>query len=156
MARLYRTAHRLRVAAQDEPVRLRGWAAVAATLGLQAIILASQGLDPWAIAGTLATLALPLLGLEAARARVSPVDPSPDQPPPPRPPRGAAGNVRLPRADQRRPGGLDLDERHPPEDRDPARWERLVAAIPWGLERRAAARDHHPSTWGQGTGSAGM
>lgn len=111
MARLYNAAHRLALAAQDEPVRLRGWAAVAATLALQAIILASQGLEPWAIAGTLATLALPLLGLEAARARVSPVDPSPDPPPPPRPPRGPAGNVRLPRPDQDDPGGRDLYER---------------------------------------------
>lgn len=56
---------------EREPVRLYGWAAIGATLVLEAIILVAAGTEPLAIAGVLALAAFPLLGLERGRRSVS-------------------------------------------------------------------------------------
>ena len=59
----------------NEPVRVSGWAALIAGLGLNAAFLWSTGADLRQIVGALAIVAVTSIGgLEFARSQVSPVN----------------------------------------------------------------------------------
>ena len=61
--------------ATNEPVRVSGWAALIAGLGLNAAFLWSTGADLRQIVGALAIVAVTSIGgLEFARTQVSPVN----------------------------------------------------------------------------------